>query len=172
MFIVCFRINKKIPRGPPSPPAPVMHSPSRKVRVLFDLFCVSEVCVLLPIQLIKVGLTGLEIHLALFLSLDDCEGAAGVEDSSLHLKLEKRKGIIHDKVLSVSVLLLKLNYLNVFANTSLSIQSISFRVTQFLWTSAWQLTGGACRRSTSTRTLPSLLRLSTLLTERCISTLH
>ncbi|CAO2587045.1 SNW domain-containing protein 1 [Lemmus lemmus] len=26
-----FKINKKIPRGPPSPPAPVMHSPSRKV---------------------------------------------------------------------------------------------------------------------------------------------
>ncbi|KAL2789650.1 SNW domain-containing protein 1 isoform 1 [Daubentonia madagascariensis] len=25
-----FKINKKIPRGPPSPPAPVMHSPSRK----------------------------------------------------------------------------------------------------------------------------------------------
>jgi len=26
-----FKTNKKIPRGPPSPPAPVMHSPSRKV---------------------------------------------------------------------------------------------------------------------------------------------
>lgn len=28
-----FKINKKIPRGPPSPPAPVLHSPSRKVTV-------------------------------------------------------------------------------------------------------------------------------------------
>lgn len=28
-----FKINKKIPRGPPSPPAPVMHSPSRKMTV-------------------------------------------------------------------------------------------------------------------------------------------
>ncbi|XP_074631241.1 SNW domain-containing protein 1-like [Acropora palmata] len=28
-----FKTNKKIPRGPPSPPAPVMHSPSRKVTV-------------------------------------------------------------------------------------------------------------------------------------------
>ncbi|XP_015122753.1 puff-specific protein Bx42 [Diachasma alloeum] len=28
-----FKINKKIPRGPPSPPAPVMHSPTRKVTV-------------------------------------------------------------------------------------------------------------------------------------------
>ncbi|XP_008554939.1 puff-specific protein Bx42 [Microplitis demolitor] len=28
-----FRINKKIPRGPPSPPAPVLHSPTRKVTV-------------------------------------------------------------------------------------------------------------------------------------------
>ena len=28
-----FKINKKIPRGPPSPPAPVLHSPSRKVSV-------------------------------------------------------------------------------------------------------------------------------------------
>ncbi|XP_038075195.1 SNW domain-containing protein 1-like [Patiria miniata] len=28
-----FRTNKKIPRGPPSPPAPVMHSPTRKVTV-------------------------------------------------------------------------------------------------------------------------------------------
>ena len=26
-----FKISKKVPRGPPSPPAPVMHSPSRKV---------------------------------------------------------------------------------------------------------------------------------------------
>ncbi|CDQ93916.1 unnamed protein product [Oncorhynchus mykiss] len=30
-----FKINKKIPRGPPSPPAPVMHSPSRKVLLGF-----------------------------------------------------------------------------------------------------------------------------------------
>ncbi|XP_037083722.1 SNW domain-containing protein 1-like [Pollicipes pollicipes] len=28
-----FKINSKIPRGPPSPPAPVMHSPTRKVTV-------------------------------------------------------------------------------------------------------------------------------------------
>lgn len=28
-----FKINSKIPRGPPSPPAPVLHSPSRKVTV-------------------------------------------------------------------------------------------------------------------------------------------
>merc|ERR1712226_1728848 len=28
-----FKANKKIPRGPPSPPAPVMHSPNRKVSV-------------------------------------------------------------------------------------------------------------------------------------------
>merc|ERR1711962_52543 len=28
-----FRTNKKIPRGPPSPPAPVMHSPTRKTSV-------------------------------------------------------------------------------------------------------------------------------------------
>ncbi|XP_014667714.1 PREDICTED: SNW domain-containing protein 1-like [Priapulus caudatus] len=28
-----FKTNKKIPRGPPSPPAPVMHSPNRKVTV-------------------------------------------------------------------------------------------------------------------------------------------
>ena len=27
------RINKKIPRGPPSPPAPILHSPTRKVTV-------------------------------------------------------------------------------------------------------------------------------------------
>ena len=27
-----FRTNAKIPRGPPSPPAPVLHSPTRKVR--------------------------------------------------------------------------------------------------------------------------------------------
>ena len=26
-----FNVNKKIPRGPPSPPVPVLHSPSRKV---------------------------------------------------------------------------------------------------------------------------------------------
>ncbi|XP_057366335.1 puff-specific protein Bx42-like [Daphnia carinata] len=28
-----FKINQKIPRGPPSPPAPVLHSPTRKVTV-------------------------------------------------------------------------------------------------------------------------------------------
>ena len=32
LILFIFRTNKKIPRGPPSPPAPVMHSPSRKVR--------------------------------------------------------------------------------------------------------------------------------------------
>ena len=26
-----FKTNTKIPRGPPSPPAPVLHSPTRKV---------------------------------------------------------------------------------------------------------------------------------------------
>ena len=31
--VLRFRINSKIPRGPPSPPAPVMHSPTRKVTV-------------------------------------------------------------------------------------------------------------------------------------------
>jgi len=30
-----FKTNKKIPRGPPSPPAPVMHSPNRKVGMLY-----------------------------------------------------------------------------------------------------------------------------------------
>lgn len=32
-FLLSFRINKKIPRGPPSPPAPILHSPTRKVTV-------------------------------------------------------------------------------------------------------------------------------------------
>lgn len=27
-----FSVNKKIPRGPPSPPVPILHSPTRKVR--------------------------------------------------------------------------------------------------------------------------------------------
>lgn len=36
-YYFCFRINKKIPRGPPSPPAPVMHSPTRKV--FFVIYC-------------------------------------------------------------------------------------------------------------------------------------
>ncbi len=31
-FYYC-RINTKIPKGPPSPPAPVLHSPTRKVTV-------------------------------------------------------------------------------------------------------------------------------------------
>ncbi|KAG8237411.1 hypothetical protein J437_LFUL016227 [Ladona fulva] len=33
LFVLLSLINKKIPRGPPSPPAPVMHSPTRKVTV-------------------------------------------------------------------------------------------------------------------------------------------
>jgi hypothetical protein len=36
---LCFRINKKIPRGPPSPPAPVMHSPTRKVSWINSFTC-------------------------------------------------------------------------------------------------------------------------------------
>lgn len=36
--------------------------------------------------------------LSLFFIVDDCEGAAGVEDSSLHFKLEKRKGIVHAEI--------------------------------------------------------------------------
>lgn len=48
-MIVCCRINKKIPRGPPSPPAPVMHSPSRKVEFALKnvdilLLGLSDVC--------------------------------------------------------------------------------------------------------------------------------
>ena len=31
--MIFFRVNKKIPRGPPSPPAPILHSPTRKVTV-------------------------------------------------------------------------------------------------------------------------------------------
>lgn len=33
LFWARFKINQKIPRGPPSPPAPVLHSPTRKVTV-------------------------------------------------------------------------------------------------------------------------------------------
>ena len=32
-----FKTNKKIPRGPPSPPAPVLHSPTRKVTVIISV---------------------------------------------------------------------------------------------------------------------------------------
>lgn len=49
------------------------------------------------------------------------------------------------------------------------MRSISSRVTRFLWTNVWQLMVGAYRPSTSTRTLPSLPKLSTSLTERCVS---
>ena len=36
-----FKINKKLPKGPPSPPAPVMHSPPRKVNsyCIFGAWC-------------------------------------------------------------------------------------------------------------------------------------
>ena len=34
-----FKTNKKIPRGPPSPPAPVLHSPTRKVLFSYTLAC-------------------------------------------------------------------------------------------------------------------------------------
>ena len=34
-----FKINQKLPKPPPSPPAPVMHSPTRKVAIfIFYLF--------------------------------------------------------------------------------------------------------------------------------------
>jgi len=33
VYVACCSTNKKIPKGPPSPPAPVMHSPNRKVTV-------------------------------------------------------------------------------------------------------------------------------------------
>jgi len=33
LYVYVYRTNKKIPKGPPSPPAPVMHSPNRKVTV-------------------------------------------------------------------------------------------------------------------------------------------
>lgn len=54
----------------------------------------------------------------------------------------------------------------------LLMRSISSRVTPFLWTNVWQPTVGACRRSTSMRTLPSLPKLSTSPTERCASTVQ
>lgn len=59
-----------------------------------------------------------------------------------------------------------------FELVSLLMRSISSRVTPFLWTNVWQPTVGACRRSTSMRTLPSLPKLSTSPTERCASTVQ
>lgn len=51
-------------------------------------------CFLILTDRPKWVLEDLKMHLfSLLFSSDDCEGAAGVEDSSLHLKLEKRKGI-------------------------------------------------------------------------------
>ncbi|XP_024886630.1 puff-specific protein Bx42-like [Temnothorax curvispinosus] len=40
-----FKINKKIPRRPPSPPAPVMHSPTRKVTVKEQKECKILPCI-------------------------------------------------------------------------------------------------------------------------------
>uniref|UniRef100_G1PZA2 SNW domain-containing protein 1 n=1 Tax=Myotis lucifugus TaxID=59463 RepID=G1PZA2_MYOLU len=40
-----FKINKEIPRGPPSPQAPVMHSPSRKMTVKAQQECKIPLCI-------------------------------------------------------------------------------------------------------------------------------
>lgn len=61
----------------------------------------------------------MEIHLfSLFLSSDDCEGAAGVENSSLHLKLEKRKGMVAG---ILSVFLFRISLLELLVFLSLPI---------------------------------------------------
>ncbi len=58
-----FKTNTKIPRGPPSPPAPVLHSPTRKV----------------AIAILAFGTVSL-YHLLLGYS----QGAARLENPSLH----------------------------------------------------------------------------------------
>lgn len=83
--IFTYRVNKKIPRGPPSPPAPVMHSPNRKVCYL------------------KSSISEQVTYICVFNSASDnnntscwfvghCERTARMEDSTLYLKLEKRQG--------------------------------------------------------------------------------
>lgn len=105
MFVFSNRINKKIPRGPPSPPAPVMHSPSRKVGVWFlptinpniDIhwLCLhsesTETC--LEETLLRTSQLTSK-HSCFFPSffIDDSERTAGVEDSTLYFQLEERKG--------------------------------------------------------------------------------
>lgn len=91
-IIVCFRINKKIPRGPPSPPAPVMHSPSRKVQLseMLESFYFSVLlCYIEKLTKKNIAKDFMFDRVSPFV-VDDSQGAAGVEDSSMHLQLEKR----------------------------------------------------------------------------------
>lgn len=135
-------------------------------------------------------MTVVELKIYLFsFFVDDSEGAAGVEDSSLHLKLEKRKGILLTKMLNICVHAGEFDFWNtkscydhysyltftaffVCINASLLICSLSVRVTPFLWTNVWLLMDGACKRFTSMKTLPSLLKRSTSLIERCTPSVH
>ena len=72
-----FKVNQKIPRGPPSPPAPVLHSPTRKVG-LTDHYAYSR--------------PQLTVTSCVMCHTGDCQGAARVEDTSLHIQLEEPQG--------------------------------------------------------------------------------
>lgn len=64
-----FKTNTKIPRGPPSPPAPVLHSPPRKVKDIHDFVCVH------------------------YSPLGDCQRTTRLEGTSLYFQLEEQQRI-------------------------------------------------------------------------------
>lgn len=175
-----------------------MHSPSRKVQFVFKKCWYSAFWGFLMFTEKSKWLVELKIYL-FSLFVDDGQGAAGVEDSSLHLKLEKRKGIVLTKIFNFcvhagvwffsdvdslnNILLLehkillwstRLTFTAFFVsiNFFLLICSLPFRVTPFLWTNVWLLMDGACKRFTSMKTLPSLLKRSTSPIERCAPSVH
>lgn len=83
--IFTYRVNKKIPRGPPSPPAPVMHSPNRKVCYLKSI--ISE-----QVNYICVFYSASDNNNTSCRFVGHCERTARMEDSTLYLKLEKCQG--------------------------------------------------------------------------------
>lgn len=93
----------------------------------------------------------------------------------MYFKLEKSKGLLLGHACALVrnqahrlFYSRKMRTYCMYCEKHLLICSFSYRVTLFLWTSDLQLMGVVFRTTPSTTTLRSLLRPSTLPTERCV----
>lgn len=91
--------------APPSPPAPVMHSPPRKVIdyyfifqyihiVVVVLFVVKPIIVIVVVIQFRNILEHLQYINRNLILADNGEGPGGLEDPALHLQLEESQGSV------------------------------------------------------------------------------
>ena len=143
-----FRTNKKIPRGPPSPPAPVMHSPTRKLTQKEQL----EWRIPPAISNWKNPKGLLIIYL--------------IKNSANCGELTFRTIVFSEKCFASNTILKVISTILCLSTNSSRLKVFKIKVIRFDWISVWLLMVVDCNQLTSMKTLQSLPNLFTLLIEK------